>query len=394
METGIQEQKMAKAYTILSKGDRPTQIDQETFTLPSQSGNWYYTVKCYGQDWVCDCPDHNKREADCKHIYTVKFWLNLRDNLKDRGEYSKALNFQPCPKCDGYDIIKHAYRKTKQGVKTRLKCKDCGATFTLKDDGFNDMKFDSEIVTLALDLYFKGVSLRKVSHHIQQFRGVTIDHTTIYKWIKKYSEIIKAYVDTLEPELGDMWSADEMMIRLKYEGRTVNKTSNAKYVWHWNCMDTKTRYLISNLVTKKRGVKEARELFKEAKDIGGKKPEYVVTDGLGVYHRAFKKVFRDLHQRSKHISEVGIKDRINNNRVERLHGTIRDRDKVMRAMGSVKSSQKILDGHRVYYNFVRPHMALDGKTPAEEAGLDLGLGNDKWLGLIEKAVEYQTKNSI
>ncbi len=43
--------------------------------------------------------------------------------------------------------------------------------------------------------------------------------------------------------------------------------------------------------------------------------------------------------------------------------------------------------HRVYYNFVRPHMALDGQTPAEKAGLDLNLGDNRWKGLIEKAMQ-------
>ncbi len=391
METGIQEQKMAKAYTILSNGDRPTQINQETFTVPSQSGNWYYSVRYMGYDWVCDCPDHNKREADCKHIYTVKFWLNLRDTLKDKREYSKPLNFHPCPKCGCYETFKHGYRKTKQGVKTRLKCKECGTTFTLKEDGFGDMKFDSEIVTLALDLYFKGVSLRKVSHHIRQFRGVKIDHTTVFQWVKKYTEIIKVYVETLEPELGNMWNVDEMMIKVKHDGLRIHKSDESQWVWLWNMMDSKTRFLISNLVTKKKGYKDAQKIFKDAKDKAGK-PKFVVTDGLGVYHRAFNKIFYDHHQSCKHISEVGLSDRINNNRIERLHGTMRERDKVMRALGNPKSSKKILDGQKVYYNFVRPHMALDGRTPAEEAGLDLELGDNKWLGLIETSLQHRVSN--
>ncbi len=31
-------------------------------------------------------------------------------------------------------------------------------------------------------------------------------------------------------------------------------------------------------------------------------------------------------------------------------------------------------------------MALAGKTPAEKAGIDLNLGNDKWVDLIKLAV--------
>jgi hypothetical protein len=39
---------------------------------------------------------------------------------------------------------------------------------------------------------------------------------------------------------------------------------------------------------------------------------------------------------------------------------------------------------QVYYNYVRPHMALKGKTPAEAAGIQVK-GTDKWLTLIQNA---------
>jgi hypothetical protein len=44
-----------------------------------------------------------------------------------------------------------------------------------------------------------------------------------------------------------------------------------------------------------------------------------------------------------------------------------------------------LDGQRVYYNHIRPHQGLNGKTPAQAAGLELGLGMNKWESLIKKA---------
>jgi len=49
------------------------------------------------------------------------------------------------------------------------------------------------------------------------------------------------------------------------------------------------------------------------------------------------------------------------------------------------TAQTIIDGFRIYYNFIRPHMALNGKTPAEASGLDLNLGENKWISLIKKA---------
>ena len=52
----------------------------------------------------------------------------------------------------------------------------------------------------------------------------------------------------------------------------------------------------------------------------------------------------------------------------------------------------IVEGHRLYYNFIKPHESLDGKTPSEEAGITIE-GENKWLTLIHKTVQYQKSNS-
>lgn len=71
---------------------------------------------------------------------------------------------------------------------------------------------------------------------------------------------------------------------------------------------------------------------------------------------------------------------------ERLHGTIRQRNEVMRGLDHEDSTQTLLDRLRLYYyNFIRPHQALNGKTPAQKAGINLDLGNNKWLSLMKKA---------
>lgn len=48
-----------------------------------------------------------------------------------------------------------------------------------------------------------------------------------------------------------------------------------------------------------------------------------------------------------------------------------------------KTDTSIREGFDIYYNFIRPHQALDGKTPAEKAGMQLNLNGNKWLQLIK-----------
>jgi hypothetical protein len=119
-------------------------------------------------------------------------------------------------------------------------------------------------------------------------------------------------------------------------------------------------------------------------------PSFVVTDGLRAYQDAFNKEFFTLRNpRTMHVRLAGLRKETNNNIIERLHGTIRERTKVMRGLDNENSAQTIIDGNRIYYNFIRPHMALNGLTPAEVANINLRLEQNKWESLIRRSVKYK-----
>ena len=44
--------------------------------------------------------------------------------------------------------------------------------------------------------------------------------------------------------------------------------------------------------------------------------------------------------------------------------------------------------HLSYHNFIKPHMALDGKTPSEKAGITIE-GNNKWLTLMKTSLSHK-----
>ena len=88
--------------------------------------------------------------------------------------------------------------------------------------------------------------------------------------------------------------------------------------------------------------------------------------------------------RVKNIRSISVRNQGLNSRVERLNGTMRDREKVMRGMNTKESSQKLIEAMRIHYNFVREHSSLS-KTPAEQAGIKLELGQNKIENLIKLA---------
>ncbi|MCK4310816.1 MAG: IS1/IS6 family transposase, partial [Methanomicrobia archaeon] len=380
------ENRKVRGYSILAKGVTPIVLEKDRkYKIPSQSNHGFYIVTRGYKVYTCTCLDHQYRKVECKHINAVKFWLKLKDKLKEETTFTtdiKISNEIKCPSCSSTNIVKRGIRKTKNGIKQRYQCKDCKKKFSVQD-GFKYMKNDSKIITLALDLYFKGVSQNAITEHLRQFYDVSVSQPSISRWIRKYTRIISEYVRTLTPDVSGMWAVDEMALKCKGE-----------WNWLWNLIDTESRFLISSMISegKVRDVDIARRPFREAKKLTKKKPDIIVSDGLQAYKKAVKKEFQANKKygisRTLHIREIAItNEERNNNKIERLNGTVRQRNKVQRGLKEIPSSRIFIEGFKNYYNFIRPHMSLNGKTPAEVVGLNLNLEGNKWMDIIKESVE-------
>lgn len=92
---------------------------------------------------------------------------------------------------------------------------------------------------------------------------------------------------------------------------------------------------------------------------------------------------------AKHIRKITFDGKKhNNNKMERMNGEIRDREKTMR--GLKRKRTPILTGYQIFHNYIRPHEGLDGKTPSEACGITIE-GNNKWKNLIENASKNQNR---
>ena len=346
--------------------------EESLYTVKSQSGNGDYRVTKVCGEWICGCPDNKYRHVKCKHIHAVIFSQLIRAEVKVRSitSINPIESLSTCVYCGSNNLKKDGVRKNKSGTIQKFFCRDCHKYFTI-NVGFEKMKHNPQAITSAMQLYFSGESLRNTMESLRLL-GVEVSHQTIYNWIRKYIKLMQNYTEKLIPNVSDTWRADEIYLKVK---------GNMKYLF--SMMDDETRFWIAQEVAETKDRHDARNLLKTAQKITGKKPKTFITDGLPSYHLAYMKEYWTLKSpRTEHIQHINIKRDRNNNKMERMNGEIRDREKTMRGLKTTDTA--ILKGYQLFHNYIRPHEGLDGKTPSEACGITIE-GKNKWKTLIQNA---------
>jgi transposase-like protein len=344
-------------------------IDAQTYVVKSQSGNSEYCVCKSEDEWRCECPDHVYRHAKCKHIFAVEFSASFRAEVSTR-RIEPIDNLTECIFCGSSNIVGDGVRHNKRGDIQKWYCRDCGHYFTF-NIGFERMKHNPQAITSAMQLYFSGESLRNTMKSLKLL-GVEVSHQTVYNWIRKYVQLMGQYVEKIVPNVSDTWRADEIYIKVK---------GDMKYLFAM--MDDETRFWIAQEVAETKYTHDARKLFQMSKQLMGKQPKTIITDGLMSYHDAYKKEYWTLKgPRTEHIRKITFGGKHENNKMERFNGEIRDREKTMRGLKTKETP--ILSGYQIFHNYIRVHEGLEGKTPAEACGIKIE-GKNKWLTLIQNA---------
>jgi transposase-like protein len=310
----IDEGRVMRGQEVAKLG-RIKRLDDQTYEVESQSGHGLYTVVRGSRDWRCSCPDHIYREVKCKHIWAVQFSQAIRKEVSE-SVVIKPLDMQVCVYCSSKELVKDGLRHNKNGDIQRFTCKSCGKRF-VRNIGFEHLKATPQIVTNALQLYFTGESLRNVRKFLL-LQGVNVSHQTVYNWIAKYTTLMAKYLDKITPQVSDVWRADELYLKVK---------GNMKYLFAM--MDDETRFWIAQEVADSKYAHDARHLFATAKEVAGKKPNILVTDGLRSYREAWLKEFRTskFDTSTVHIRHITLTGDHHNNKMERMNGEIRDRER-------------------------------------------------------------------
>ena len=307
------------------------------------------------------------------HILAVRFQNDLRATLAP----SPTLERPTCDRCGSGNVVQNGRWHNRSGALARYLCQTCGRRFT-GHDGYQKRRANPEKIALVLDLYFRGLSLRKVADHFRQVYGLRVYPMTVYRWIAHYSALAGECMDAQGVRVEEQWHANETVVNMDGEPRYL-----------WNVMDARTRFLLATHISRTRSLGNTRRPLQKAKQATADRLTEVLTDGMMAYPLAVSKELGKMGgpkgYTNPHRRVPSIRAPESNNRIERLHETEKERTKVVRAFDNEGGTAMITEGFRVHYNLVKPHMAFDGQTQGDAAGVSLTDGF-RWKAILDAAI--------
>ncbi|MFH1472449.1 MAG: DDE-type integrase/transposase/recombinase [Nanoarchaeota archaeon] len=279
-----------------------------------------------------------------------------------------------CPYCMSENVVKRGFSATEnRGKQQRYLYKDCKKTFII-DTGFYKMKNSEESIAMSIDMYLSNLSSRKMRNQLMRHFRHKISHVSILDWVRKYIMKVHKYISGLKPELSGRMYADETNVDCE----------NRKDVF-WCAVDWDTRFINATLYSPvHQNLADATQFME--KIAKSKIPQYIQTDGLPFYNRAFTRTFyckrdnMEVQHRVNNHSKTGK----HNVRIETVFSKIKDRVYDFRGFKARWSAPILMAGIILQHNFKEAHTTT-GKIPCELAGLKLEAGINRWLGMIRLA---------
>ena len=304
---------------------------------------------------------------------------------KQQKKHNKIL----CSNCNSDDIIKWCKRKTQnRGLIQRYKCKSCNSYFTIYD-GFYRMRNNPKKITQSIDLFYRGVSTRKVQEHLEIFHLHNASHMSVYNWVVKYAKIISKFTNRLKLNVGPEVQIDEVEFHRRKGCKKGQKGIDKNFFIDSICPETK--FLLSSEYAKTRNRRDIKVVISRIKKRTNEQIKIPTTNRWNAYIKTIKSVFGYNNKLGKYnvfhnrviVSE---KDEVFNYPIERLHNSVKARTKTFRGFhGSINSANAIMKGWEIYYNFITKHQQIKCcpyELVCPELVEQLKDVKNKWIALI------------
>ena len=309
----------------------------------------------------------------CKHQFAPERPKAERGQIDGRKHPS-------CPRCGKAAFLHHDYEHYSNYRCCDKRCNhsffvvkgtavaDSSMSALFGKTTFKGMRYPVFIIVTALSMFYLGKdSFRNISLILRTVFNIKVSHTSISNWCTKFAPLFDNMRISLMPLLdlsSDEWHADE----------TVVKIAGVKH-YLWFVVDSETRFIIGYHLTPHRDSPQAFSVLSQAAKSGS--PDAIVSDRYSAYKVPAKSIFPN----AKHIRVQSFKDDISNNLIESFNHQFKAWYKTKQGFSSFDSANNLISMFVFFFNFVRPHSALNGLTPAQVAGLNLSK-KQKWEFLL------------
>ncbi|ETN96240.1 IS6 family transposase [Zhouia amylolytica] len=202
-------------------------------------------------------------------------------------------------------------------------------------------------VVILQAVYFKlrfTLSYRDVEE-LMAIRGVKVDHSTIQRWVFKFSKVLEGKIIKRKRRVSRSWRMDETYVKVggmdHYLYRAVDKYGNT----------------VDFLLTKRR-MKGSAQKFLNKAILNNGKPRIINIDKSGANTSGIK----TWNNRSCTVKKIKIRQcKYLNNIVEQDHRTIKRRITISCGFKEFESAQRTLAGIEVVH-IIRKGQIIDSKS--------------------------------
>ncbi len=202
---------------------------------------------------------------------------------------------------------------------------------------FKGKQFEQDIIMVAVGYYLRyNLSYRNISELLRE-RGISVCHTTIYRWVQEYSKITYFLWKKRNRMAGDSWRMDETYIKVKgkwhYLYRAIDSSGLTLDIWLRKKRDSQATYAFFKRLVKQFG-----------------EPRALVTDKAPSLSCAFKQLKSEgyftstTHRTSKYMNNIIEQDHRPIKKRHKLYQSIRTASTTIKGMETIhalyKKSQK------------------------------------------------------